>query len=141
MAQAENTYPGERLGLPDSGPGSIARFGRRLLALLFDLGTAALVAYAFFPSFDEAVGMRFADPLASNLIFLGVQILFLITLSASPGQLLFGMRLVRLPHGWPGLWRPVVRTLLLALIIPAVVWDRDQRGLHDRIAGTTLIVR
>ena len=29
-------YPGQRLGLPEHGPGSIARFGRRLAALLID---------------------------------------------------------------------------------------------------------
>jgi hypothetical protein len=25
------------------------------------------------------------------------------------------------------------------LIIPAVIWDGDQRGLHDKIAGTVLV--
>src|SRR5689334_22272379 len=30
------TYPGERLGLPKDGPGSIARFGRRIAALIVD---------------------------------------------------------------------------------------------------------
>ena len=37
--------------------------------------------------------------------------------------------------GWPWV---LARTLLLGLLVPAVVWDRDGRGLHDRAAGTTL---
>jgi hypothetical protein len=34
--QQPNDYPGQRLGLPESGPGSIARFGRRIAALMID---------------------------------------------------------------------------------------------------------
>jgi len=35
----------------------------------------------------------------------------------------------------------VLRTVLLAALVPAVVWDRDRRGLHDRAAGTVVVVR
>jgi len=35
----------------------------------------------------------------------------------------------------------VIRTVLLCLFIPAVIWDRDQRGMHDRLAGTVLVRR
>ena len=41
--------------------------------------------------------------------------------------------------GWVGLWRPIVRTALVLLVIPAVIWDADQRGIHDKIVGTVLI--
>lgn len=135
----DSTYPGERLGTPPSGPGSIARLGRRIGALAVDLATATLIAYAFFPVLDEVTGFRYANPVASNLIFLAVQVLFIPTLGGSPGHRLFGMRIVRVDGGWSGLWRPLVRTLLLALIIPAVIWDGDHRGLHDKIAGTVLV--
>jgi len=33
----------------------------------------------------------------------------------------------------------LVRTVLLAVVIPALIWDRDTRGFHDKIAGTVLI--
>jgi hypothetical protein len=33
----------------------------------------------------------------------------------------------------------VVRTVLLCLAIPALIWDADLRGLHDRAAGTMLV--
>ena len=31
------------------------------------------------------------------------------------------------------------RTVLLCLAIPALIWDRDQRGLHDKAAQTVLV--
>jgi len=135
----DDRYPGERLGLPQSGPGSVARWGRRFGALAIDLATATLIAYAFFPVVDDVTGFRNANPLASNLIFLAVQVLFIPTLGGSPGHRLLGMRLIRVGGGWTGLWRPIVRTALLALIVPAVIWDADRRGLHDKAAGTVLV--
>jgi hypothetical protein len=33
----------------------------------------------------------------------------------------------------------VIRTALLFLLLPALVWDRDGRGLHDRLSTTALI--
>ena len=34
----------------------------------------------------------------------------------------------------------LLRTILLGFLIPAVVWDRDRRGLHDKAAGTVVVV-
>jgi uncharacterized RDD family membrane protein YckC len=38
-----------------------------------------------------------------------------------------------------GLWRALVRTALLLVVIPVFVIGRDRRGLHDRLAGTELV--
>ncbi len=140
VTDAVNKYPGERLGLPESGTGSIARPGRRIGALAIDYAAATIIATGFlgFNQFalpSEAGLTQFA-PL---LVFAILQILFIPTAGGSPGHRILGMRLVRLDGAWVGLWRPVVRTLLLLLVIPAVVWDPDQRGLHDKAVGTVLI--
>lgn len=124
-------WPGERLGLPEEGPRSIGRLGRRIIALIIDWGLAVLVSLAFFDY----------DPWANLVIFAVAQILFLTLLNGSVGHLIVGLRVVPLEGGWVGWWRPVVRTLLLCLVIPAVIWDRDQRGLHDKAAGTVLVRR
>jgi uncharacterized RDD family membrane protein YckC len=29
--------------------------------------------------------------------------------------------------------------VLLALLVPALIWDRDGRGMHDKAAGTALV--
>lgn len=124
-----SSYPGERLGLPVSGPGSVGRIGRRIAALAIDWACAMVISWAFFAY----------DSFATLAIFAIVQILFIPTLGGSPGHRLVGMRVQRAHGGWPGLWRPIVRTALLVLVIPAVIWDSDQRGLHDKIAGTVLV--
>ena len=128
MTQTGEMYPGERLGLPREGVGSIARIGRRVGALVIDYGAAYLIS-----------GFWGWDALTILLIFAIIQILFLPTLQGSPGHRLFGLRLVRADGAWVGLWRPVIRTVLLVVVIPAVIWDADQRGLHDKAAGTILV--
>jgi uncharacterized RDD family membrane protein YckC len=126
-------WPGERLGLPDSGPGSVGRVGRRIAAIAVDWAAATLIALLFAP---------YSSVLHSWLtlaIFALMQVLFIPTIGGSVGHRLLGMRVVPIAGGWVGLWRPVVRTLLLVIVIPAIVWDSDQRGFHDKVAGTVLI--
>ncbi len=126
-------WPGERLGCPVSGTGSIGRIGRRLGAILIDWGLALLVALLFAP---YSTG---AHSWASLLVFAVIQIAFIPTLGGSIGHRLFGLRVIPLAGGWIGVWRPIVRTVLLMLVIPVLVWDSDQRGFHDKIAGTALV--
>ncbi|MFC7789689.1 RDD family protein [Microbacterium sp. MAHUQ-60] len=135
-----NDYPGERLGLPATGPRSIARIGRRIGALAIDYLAATIIATGFF-GFDQFAlpGEAGLSQFAPMMVFAVLQIVFIPFAGGSPGHRLLGMRVVRYGGGWIGLWRPVVRTLLLVLVIPAVIWDADQRGLHDKAAGTVLI--
>lgn len=128
---APSRWPGERLGLPQFGPRSVARPGRRIAALAIDFAIAALVSAAFFQY----------NGLASTLIFALTQIVFITLVAGGIGHLLVGLRVVPIAGGWIGWWRPVVRTLLICAVIPALIWDSDQRGLHDKIAGTVLVRR
>lgn len=128
-----NRWPGDRLGLPESGPNSIGRVGRRIAAIVIDWVAAIVIALLFAP---------YASTLHSWLtlgIFALLQVLFIPTIGGSIGHRLMGMRVVPLAGGWIGFWRPIVRTLLLVIVIPALVWDSDQRGFHDKVAGTVLI--
>lgn len=135
-----NSYPGERLGLPVSGTGSIGRPGRRIGALLIDYIAATIIATAFLGFEQFALpGEAGLSQFAPMAVFAVLQILFIPTAGGSPGHRILGLRVVRVDGGWVGLWRPVVRTLLLIVVIPAVIWDADQRGLHDKAVGTVLI--
>lgn len=122
-------YPGQRLGLPEEGVMSIARPGRRISAFLIDSAISALISFAFFNY----------DTWATLLVFVVTQIVFIPTIGGGLGHRAVGIRVVKLGGGWIGVWRPVVRTLLLAILVPALVWDSDQRGFHDKVAGTLLI--
>ncbi|GGE87944.1 hypothetical protein GCM10011313_08250 [Mycetocola zhadangensis] len=85
-------------------------------------------------------GMFFGgEAWANTAIFALMQIVFLPTLGGSIGHRIFGLRLIRITGGWAGVWRPLVRTALLIIVLPALVWDSDQRGFHDKVAGTVLI--
>ena len=129
--QNPQDWPGKRLSLPYSGPRSVARLGRRLGALAIDWAAAVVISVAFFNY----------DSFATLAIFAVVQVVFLLVANASPGHLILGMRVVPMVSGYLGIWRPFARTILLCLVIPAVIWDRDQRGLHDRLIGTILVRR
>ena len=124
-------WPGKRLGLPESGPRSVGRLGRRMVALAIDWGTAVVISVVFF---HYEAGATLA-------IFAVAQVIFLLTLNGSVGHLAVGLRVVPLAAGYLGVWRPFVRTILLCLVIPAVIWDRDQRGMHDRVTNTVLVRR
>ena len=112
---------------------SVARAGRRIGALAIDWGIAIAVGYGLF-------GSNFANysGFATTLIFVVMQIVLIPIMGGGVGHRLLGMRLITV-NGPVGLWRPIVRTLLLALVVPALVWDSDQRGFHDKVAGTILI--
>lgn len=126
-----SAWPGERLGLPDQGSRSVARVGRRILALLIDWALAALPSYLL-------IGGPHPE-LWNIAFFAAMQIVFIPTIGGSIGHRLLGLRVVPLAGGWIGAWRPFVRTILLCLVIPVLVWDSDQRGFHDKIAGTILV--
>jgi uncharacterized RDD family membrane protein YckC len=100
-----------------------------MAALAINWGLSVLISVAFFSY----------NAWATLAVYAATQIVFLPTAGGSVGHLLLGMRVVSRSGGWIGVLRPVLRTLLIALVIPAVIWDSDQRGLHDRAAGTVLI--
>lgn len=124
----ENEYAGARLGLPRTGPGAVAGFGARLAAFLLDSVMCAIVAWGI-PR----------EPALTTPVFV-LEVLALTWLAGgSAGQLIRGLRVVRLDGRPIGLPRAALRTLLLSLLIPAVIWDRDGRGLHDKAAGTAVL--
>ena len=131
-------YPGEQLGVPRSGVGSVAGFGRRLAALTVDWLLACLIGNLF----------AGPDPLArgSNLSWIVLGVWFLLTavpvaaFGSTPGMAALGIRVAPLGSTLVGVPRALLRTALLALVIPALARDGDGRGWHDR-ASRTVVVR
>jgi uncharacterized RDD family membrane protein YckC len=133
---AETTAPrqwrGERLGLPESGPGSVATMGSRVLALMIDAVLAGLIAFAF----TAPEWPRNWSLVPWFLITVGMVSFFGFT----PGMWLLGIRVVRLDGAtMVGPFRAIPRTIMVGVIIPAAVWDADGRGLHDRAVGTVVL--
>ncbi|AXE26112.1 RDD family protein [Streptomyces globosus] len=122
-------YPGQQLGLPEQGPGSVARFGRRLGAVAVDWIGCQVIAYGLITGGDMSATGNWTLGL-----FLGLTLLTVGTVGSTPGKRLLGLRVVSLDGGRLGFGRVLLRTALLALAIPALIWDRDGRGLHDRVS-------
>ena len=122
-------WAGQRLGLTESGPGSQAKIGRRVLAMMIDWALAMLVSQAF------AGG----DSTITLAVFAVMQLLLVATLGYSVGHRVLGLQVRRLDGQYVGLWRSLVRVALILLVIPATIWDGDNRGLQDKAAGTVLV--
>jgi uncharacterized RDD family membrane protein YckC len=135
--QAGSGYPGQRLGLPETGAGAVAGWGQRIGALVIDwliaLGITRVLLGAPGPG-NEAFSL-------AVLAVFGIEYVLLLLIAGRT----IGMTAARFrvkPVGSEQLsgLRIVLRTILLALVLPAVVYDRDRRGLHDK-AGRTVAVR
>jgi len=110
-----------------------ARYGRRLLGFLIDIAACGVIALAF----GRPSGRT---NLISDAIF-WVEVTVLTALTGhSFGQRLTGLRVVRIDGGPVGFVPAVIRTTLLVLLVPVFLVGRDGRGLHDRAAGTAIIL-
>ncbi|MGW0532870.1 RDD family protein [Streptomyces sp. NPDC003032] len=127
-------YRGEQLGLPEEGPGSIARPGRRIGAIAVDWGLCLLIAYGLFARGDQQAMGNW-----SLGIFFVLSVLTVGTVGCTPGKALFRLRVVAEGGGRLGIGRVLARSVLLCVALPALIWDRDGRGLHDRLARAVQI--
>lgn len=120
------------LGLPGSGSGSIASTGARVLGFLVDAALSFLVALAFTaPHLPRNVSLA---------VFEVEYVFFSALVAQTPGMFLARVRLARVDRpAAVGLVRAIVRTVLLTLLVPALVWDRNGRGLHDRAAQVAVV--
>ena len=73
------------------------------------------------------------------VIFVVMAVLTVGTIGTTPGKRLLGLRVVSVHGGRLTFPRAALRTGLLALASPALIWDRDLRGLHDRVTGAVQV--
>lgn len=129
-------YPGELLGMPESGSGSQASVMRRACAVLIDwllcLAAATLIRFNT-DAFGDAATLTY-------LLWLVLGILSGWLFARTPGMALLGMGVARIDAEAPvGFWRAAVRTILTGFVLPAAMVDADGRGMHDRATNTTVI--
>lgn len=129
--------PGASLGLPETGPGAVAPYGRRLLALIVDWGLSWLVAAMIVQV--VASNDPFALSAAQLAVFAVETWILTATTGTTAGKLVCGLRVRRLDDRPVGFGWALVRVVLVLAVIPALLWDRDYRGMHDRAAGTVVV--
>jgi uncharacterized RDD family membrane protein YckC len=110
-----------------------ASFGRRLGALAVDWLACTLVALLFVTSLRS-------NPWPQLAVFVLVHAFFVGLFGQTVGMAIFRIRCVSITDGGAvGIPRGLVRAVLLALLVPAMISDGDGRGLHDRAAGSAMV--
>jgi uncharacterized RDD family membrane protein YckC len=132
-------YPGQRLGLPASGRGSLAGWRSRVAALLLDWAASMGVAVAIFGT-DVVTGSGWQAWMTLATFFVQTTVLVAVA-SGSFGQLICRIAVVRLdtlPVGFP---RAALRQALICLALPPLIIGPDRRGLQDLVATTVVVNR
>lgn len=133
-ASDPRTSPNPATGSPFPGP--VAGFGRRVGALAIDWAVALGMTLLLFRS----VPYGSAESQVATLSLFAFEVIVLTWLSsASFGQRVLGLTVLRTDGSRLSLWRVILRTALICLVIPAVVMDSDGRGLHDRAVDSVVV--
>lgn len=126
-------HPGQRLGRPERGPGSVARIPRRLLAFVLDWYLCYGLCLILLGPME---GWR---SLMAVVAFLVYQAVLVGAMGHTLGQWVCGMQVQTLGGQPVGFRRAAVRALLVTLVVPVVLMDQDQRGLQDQANGSVLV--
>jgi uncharacterized RDD family membrane protein YckC len=119
---------------------------RRLLGIGIDWALSLMISSAFFADAAASAGGGVERVLlaGNSMATLGIwalqHFILVSTLGTTIGHRIVGLKVVREDGGSPvGLLGGLIRTLLLAIIVPAVFTDETGRGYHDRAARTRLV--
>jgi hypothetical protein len=136
---ASEAYPGQRLGLPREGRGSLASWRARVGALIIDWAACMAVAVGFFGT-AVLTGGGWRAWMILSVFFVESMVLSWLA-GGSFGQLLSRIAVMRLDMKPLGLPRALLRAFLVSLALPALIIATDRRGLQDLAAGTVVINR
>ena len=113
--------------------------GRRFAALALDW----LMSYAIVVALTGGIGGAHSNRSLTVLALFFAEVALLSALQgASAGHRLLRLRIVRFSDG--GTITPLqalIRTVLLCLVITAITFDDDGRGIHERLSNTVLLPR
>ncbi|GAB2569490.1 RDD family protein [Microlunatus antarcticus] len=135
----ESDYPGERVGLPQAGPGSLASWGSRIAALIVDWVICTVVAVLLFGT-RVVTGQGWTSWMTLSVFFVETTVLCVLA-GGSAGQLICRLAVGRVDRTQLGLVRSALRAAMVCVVLPAVVIGTDRRGLHDLAAGTVVVNR
>jgi hypothetical protein len=143
--QGPNDFPGQRLGLPKAGVGSLVGVGRRIVALFVDwfiaYGLATLAVTVGLVSSPRFFGSQIGSTAVMG-VWLVIGVLSVRLFGFTPGQYALGVRVASVDRRMNvGTGRALSRGLLVAFVVPALFTDGDGRGFQDRLTGTAIVRR
>jgi uncharacterized RDD family membrane protein YckC len=109
--------------------------GRRMLGVLIDWLMSYAIAIGFFVEFgDSSMGA------VVFLVFTAQYLIFAALGGATPGHRIVGLKIVRFSDGgMPTPLQALIRTSLLIIILTAVTFDQNGRGINERLSNTVLV--
>jgi uncharacterized RDD family membrane protein YckC len=135
----ESDYPGERIGLPRTGPGSLASWGSRIGALVADWIICTIVAVLLFGT-RVVTGQGWTSWMTLATFFVETTVLCVIA-GGSAGQLICRLAVVRTDGRTLDPVRSALRAAMVCVVLPALVVGTDRRGLHDLAVGSVVVSR
>jgi uncharacterized RDD family membrane protein YckC len=117
-----------------------ASWGRRILALFVDWAASTLVVIALV-GLEDYTDSSGPESFYVLVVYVVESALFTWLVGGSFGKLVTRLRVVPV-DGRPRPLNPLrllVRQILVALVIPPLVFRPDGRGLHDLFAGTATV--
>jgi len=136
QAETDEPRPGVRLGLPAEGTGSVAGGGRRIAGLLVDIVASYVIAALFVHKTQGGVPTPGAW---ASLVFLLETTILISVAGQSIGMYAAHLRVISRSGGLIKPYQALLRSVLLLMLVPALVWDADRRGLHDKAAGAIVV--
>ena len=114
-------------------------YGRRMAALALDW----LACYAIVAALSGGVNKMSPNSSLYVLVIFFLEVWILTALQGGTlGHRLFGMRVVRFEDGGAiSIRQALIRTMLLVLVVTAVTFDQNCRGIHERLSGSVLTRR
>lgn len=116
--------------------------GRRALGITIDWLAAYAVTLGFF-SGSGTLLERSRGAGGTVLLVLAIEYLILVSFGGSSfGHRIVGLKVVRFSDG--GAATPLqvlIRTVLLVIIVTAITYDDDGRGINERLSNTVLVKR
>ena len=109
--------------------------GRRMLGVLIDWLLCVAIAKGFFDG-----GQRWPEPFVAPAIFFAQYLFFAVLGGSTPGHRIMGLMIVRFSDGgMPTTIQALIRTGLLILIITAITFDQNCRGINERLSNTVIV--
>ena len=139
MTDTAEQYPGETLGLPQTGRGSLASWRARVAALILDWAASmALAVILFGVGVLHEPGWRSWMTLA--VFFVESSVLTGLA-GGSFGQIIARIGVTRVDGRPIGIARAIARQAMICLVLPTIVIGAERRALNDLVLGTVVINR
>jgi len=109
--------------------------GRRMMGVLIDWLMSYAIAIGFFVEFGAS-----SMGAVVFLVFTAQYLIFAALGGATPGHRIMGLKIVRFSDGqMPTPIQALIRTSLLVIILTAITFDQNGRGINERLSNTVLV--